>query len=283
MSKLSDINNIKELMNRHGVNFSKGLGQNFLIDPSVCPKMAENCNGENGVIEVGPGVGVLTYELSQVAPKVVSIELDTRLLPLLEESLAECDNVKIIHGDIMKTDLKKIIEDEFEGKEVSVCANLPYYITSPIIMRLLEEKLPIKSITVMVQKEAADRLCAKPGTRACGAISAAVSYYCEPEILFTVNRGSFMPAPKVDSAVIRLGVLKEPSVKADNEKAFFRLIKAAFGQRRKTLSNALNSGLGISKDIINKALEDCGLPLTARAEALTLSQLCDLSNTLNKR
>ncbi len=280
MSKLSDIKYIKELMAKHGVNFSKALGQNFLINPSVCPRMAENCDGEDGVIEIGAGVGVLTYELSQISEKVVCVELDRKLLPLLDDSLSECDNVKIVNGDILKTDVAKLIEEEFNGKKVSVCANLPYYITSPIIMKLLEEKLPLKSITVMVQKEAAQRLCALPGSRECGAISAAVRYYCEPEILFQVSRGSFLPPPNVDSAVIKLNVLETPPVKADDEKYFFKLIKAAFGQRRKTLNNSLSSGLGLPKEKIKKALEKAELKPTARAEELSLKELCTLSNIL---
>lgn len=283
MSRLSDINYIKELMGRHGVKFSKALGQNFLIDPSVCPQMAEECMGEDGVIEVGAGVGVLTYELSQISDKVVCVELDTRLFPILGESLKDCDNVKLVNADIMKTDIKKIIDEEFDGKEVSVCANLPYYITSPVIMRFLEEKLPLKAITVMVQKEAAVRLCAMPGTRECGAISAAVRYYSEPEILFDVPRTSFMPSPNVDSAVIRLNILKEPPVKALNEKMFFNLIKAAFGQRRKNLLNSLSSGMGISKEIIKLAMNDINIETNKRGEALNMQELCNLANAIYER
>ena len=282
MSRLSDISYIKEVMGRHGVSFSKAMGQNFLVNPSVCPRMAEQCGGAEtaGVIEVGPGIGVLTYELSLVAPKVVSIELDKRLLPVLEETLADRSNVTVVQGDILSIDLKQLIEREFQGKEVAVCANLPYYITSPVIMRLLEERLPIKAITVMVQKEAAERLCALPGTRACGAVSAAVRYYCQPEILFQVSRGSFLPAPKVDSAVIRLNLLRNPPVKAADEGALFRLIKAAFGQRRKTVANSVAAGLSVRKEMVVQALGLAEIPANARAEELTLSQLCALSNAL---
>lgn len=283
MSKLSDISYIREVMSSHGTNFSKALGQNFLINPSVCPRMAENCGGsdEVGVIEVGPGIGVLTYELSQVSKKVVSIELDKRLISVLDETLKDCDNVKIINNDIMKIDLKELIEAEFDGEEVSVCANLPYYITSPVIMRLLEERLPIKSITVMVQKEAAERLCAMPGTRACGAVSAAVRYYSEPEILFGVSKGSFMPSPKVDSAVIKLNVLKEPPIKVVSEKEYFRVVKAAFCQRRKNIANSVSSGLSMPKDKIKEALAKANIPENARAEALSIEQLGALSNEIN--
>lgn len=271
-------------MGRHGASFSKGLGQNFLINPSVCPRMAENSCTDDvaGVIEVGPGIGVLTYELSKTFEKVVAVELDKRLLPILDETLSECGNVKVINGDVMKIDLAGLIESEFGGKKVAVCANLPYYITSPVIMRLLEEKLPVSSITVMVQKEAAERLCAVPGTRACGAVSAAVRYYAQPEILFGVSRGSFLPPPNVDSAVIKLNVLCEPPVKADDEKAFFRLVKAAFGQRRKTVCNSVASGMSLPKDRVKEALVRAGIKENARAEELTMEQFCSLSNQLTQ-
>ncbi len=283
MSKLSDISYIKELMNRHGVGFSKALGQNFLINPSVCPKMAENSKCEDGVIEVGAGVGVLTYELSQRAKKVVCVELDTRLLPVLGESLIDCQNVKIVNEDILKVNLKKLIEEEFGGQEVSVCANLPYYITSPVVMRFLEEKLPLKAITVMVQKEAAQRLCATPGTRDCGAISAAVRYYCEPEILFQVSRGSFMPAPNVDSTVIRLNVLKEPPVKVDDEKIFFKLVKSAFGQRRKNLLNSLSSGMSMDKATIKEVLDEAQIDTNKRGEALSMEDFARIANVISAK
>ena len=215
MSHLSDPGQIKEVLSRHGFHFSKALGQNFLINGSVCPRMAAECGaGEcEGVIEVGPGIGVLTWELSQVAQKVAAIELDQRLFPVLEETLAGCGNVKIVPGDVMKLDLHQLIREEFGGGPVCVCANLPYYITSPVILRLLEEELPLTAITVMVQKEAAQRLCAPPGSRECGAVSVAVHYRSVPQVLFPVGRGSFMPPPKVDSAVIRLDLRKEPPVK----------------------------------------------------------------------
>ena len=205
MERLTDRGFIRELLERHGFTFSKSLGQNFLINPSVCPRMAEAAvQGDNvGVLEIGPGIGVLTNELLKRASKVVAVELDKRLLPVLDETLSEYDNLKVINADVMKLDLHRLIEDEFGSMEVAVCANLPYYITSPIIMKLLEDRLPVSSITVMVQKEAAVRLCAEPGSRDSSAITAAVRYYCDPELLFHVSAGSFMPAPKVDSAVIQ--------------------------------------------------------------------------------
>lgn len=282
MSQLSDITTIKKVLSRHGFHFAKSLGQNFLINPDICPRMAEECGAGKGVgvLEVGPGIGVLTAELAARAEKVVSVELDQRLLPVLEETLGTFSNVKIINGDILKIDLQKLIAEEFAGIEVVVCANLPYYITSPVIMRLLEERLPIRSITVMVQKEAADRLCALPGSRDCGAVSVAVRYFAEPQILFGVDRTSFLPAPNVDSAVIRLDIRKEPEVRIDSEKQFFSLVKAAFGQRRKTVLNSVSSGLSLPKERVTAALERCGIAANARAEQLTMEQLAALSNEI---
>ena len=281
MNNLSDINVIRAVMQKHGVTFNKGLGQNFLIDPEVCPQMAE-CAGLDGntcVIEIGPGVGVLTAELAKRAKKVLSFEVDKRLLPVLKETLAEFDNVKIINEDIMKADLAAIIAEECAGMEVAVCANLPYYITSPVIMLLLESRLPVKAITVMVQKEAADRLCAKVGSRDSGAVTCAVSYYSDSEEIFFVGRDSFLPPPKVNSEVIRLTVRKEPPVKVANEEKFFRLIKAAFLQRRKTAENSISAGLSLPKDTVAAALEQAGLEKTVRAEKLTLddfARLCEI-------
>ena len=282
MQRLSDISTIRAVMEKNGFSFSKALGQNFLINPSVCPRMAALSGAADcaGAVEVGPGIGVLTWELSQVAKKVVSVELDKRLLPVLGETLADCGNVKIVNADVMKLDLRRMIEEEFGGGQVAVCANLPYYITSPVIMRLLGERLPITSITVMVQKEAAERLCAHPGERACGAVSAAVWYYAEPEILFGVSRGSFMPAPNVDSAVIRLRIRKAPAVDIADEKFFFRVVKAAFAQRRKTAVNSIANTLGKNKQAVTAAFEAAGVPLNARAEALTLEDFASLAGAL---
>ncbi len=285
MDNLTNILTIKDLLSRHGFTFSKALGQNFLINPSVCPRMAEYCGAQEGVgvIEVGPGFGVLTHELCKLADKVVSIELDKRLMPVLKETMAEHSNFKVINEDILKIDLHKLIEDEFKGMRVVVCANLPYYITSPVIMKLLEDKLPIESITVMVQKEAAQRLCAQVGTRDSSAITVAVNYYSEPQLLFHVSSGSFMPAPKVDSAVIRLDIGAQPRVECKNEKMFFKVVKAAFAQRRKTVLNSISSSMGIPKAEVECALVDSGILLTARAEQLTLTDFAKIADSIYER
>ena len=280
MASLTDIGAMREILSRHGFSFSKALGQNFLINPSVCPRMADACHpeidGDFAVLEIGPGLGVLTRELSRVAKKVLSIELDTRLLPVLSETLADCPNVTVIHGDAMKLDLAALIAEQAEGLPVVVCANLPYYITSPILMNLLESRLPIRCITVLVQKEAAQRLCAAPGTRECGSVTLAVNYFAEAQILFPVSRGSFMPAPNVDSSVIRLRLREQPPCTVSDEGLLFRLIHAAFNQRRKTLSNSL-CGAGYSKPQVAAALTAAGLSPTARAEELSMQQFADLT------
>lgn len=284
MQNLSNIGVIKDILNRHGFTFSKGLGQNFLINPSVCPRMAEMGNAQPGwgVIEIGTGFGVLTVELAQRADKVVCIEIDSRLLPILDETLADFDNIKIINEDVLKVDLQKLIAEEFPGMNVAICANLPYYITSPIIMTILEAKLPIASLTVMVQKEAAQRICAAPGSREVGAVSIAVQYYAQPKVLFPVSRGSFMPAPDVDSAVIRLDVRKEPPVAVEKEENFFKVVKGAFSQRRKTLSNTLSSAFGMSKADVTLWLERAGVAANLRAEQLSMEQFAAIANALEK-
>ncbi len=282
MENLSNISVIRDVLSRHGFSFSKGLGQNFLINPTVCPRMAEMGNAQPGwgMIEIGAGVGVLTAELASRADKVVCIEIDSRLLPILDETLAEFDNIKIVNQDVLKVDLHQLIAEEFPNMPVAVCANLPYYITSPIIMNLLESRLPISSLTVMVQKEAAQRICALPGSREVGAVSIAVRYYCEPQVLFQVSRGSFMPAPDVDSTVIRLDIRKEPAVQVEKEENFFRVVKAAFSQRRKTLANTLSSGLGISKAQATELLNRAGVASNLRAEQLSMQQFADIANAL---
>ena len=282
MSQLSDIGNIKSILSRYGFSFSKSLGQNFLVNPGVCPRMAEECGAREGVcaLEIGPGIGVLTAELARRARKVVALELDRRLLPVLSETLADFDNVEIVNEDVLKADLRAILKERFAGMEVSICANLPYYITSPVIMRLLEERLPFRSITVMVQKEAAERLCAPVGSREAGAVTVAVQYYAQAEKLFSVSRGSFLPAPNVDSAVIRLQIRQAPAVALTDEKKFFRMVKAAFGQRRKTALNAISAGMALPKGDVAAALEAAGLEGNVRAEKLSMEELAALCEAL---
>lgn len=275
---LSNINEIERLLQKHGFHFSKQLGQNFLTDPEVCPHMAEAAipSDDYGVIEIGPGIGVLTVELAKRAKKVVSIEIDDRLFPILEETLADYDNIHLIHGDVMKLDLHQLIQDELPEMPVVVCANLPYYITSPVITKLLSDRLPIENITVMVQEEAAERLCATMGTRKAGAITAAIAYYAEAEELFVVPRESFVPAPKVTSEVIQLRLRDEPIAELDNEKAFFGMVKAGFTQRRKTIMNSLSAGLSISKPELRSILQDLNISETARIEQLSMEDLINI-------
>ena len=282
MQNLSDISVIRGVLERHGFNFSKALGQNFLINPSVCPRMAEYslADKNTGVIEIGAGIGVLTAELAKIAKKVVCVELDTRLLPILDETLADFDNIEIVNADVMKTDLKALIEEKFQGMDVVVCANLPYYITSPVITMLLESRLPIKAVTVMIQKEAADRLCTPVGSRDSGAITVCTNYYAEVKQLFNVSRGSFMPAPNVDSTVIRLDIREYPAVEVSDEKKFFKMVKAAFAQRRKTALNSISSGMGLSKTQVADALRTSGLEENVRAEKLTMQELATLCENL---
>lgn len=273
---------IEALLKRHGFHFSKSMGQNFLIDPAIPYEIAESsrANEQNGVLEIGPGIGVLTRELAKRAAKVVSIEVDERLPPLLAETMAGVDNFKLVLQDVLKVDLKALIAQEFPGMPVAVCANLPYYITSPIVMKLLGDRLPIESLTVMVQKEAADRLAAAPGTRASSAISCAVSYYATSKMMFTAAPGSFYPAPKVTSAVVRMEIRPTPAVQVEDEEGYFALVRAAFGQRRKTAANAIASGLGMPKDAVTAAIEAAGFDARIRPEALTLEDFAKIQSTL---
>ncbi len=282
MYNLTDIGVIKEILGRHGFRFSKSLGQNFIVNPSVCPRMVEESGiDENcGVIEIGAGIGVLTAEIAKRAKKVVVIEIDTKLLPILDETLRDFDNIEIINQDVLKTDISALIKEKFDGMPVYVCANLPYYITSPVIMSLLESRLPIEAITVMVQKEAAQRICAPVGSRLSGAVTVAVDYYARAQKLFEVSAGSFMPAPKVDSSVIRMDIRKTPEIEVGDEALFFKMVHAAFGQRRKTAANSISAGSGIPKEIVIKAIEECGFELSVRAESLSMENLALLSKKI---
>ena len=283
--ELTNIGTVREILGKHGFSFSKGLGQNFIINPDICPKIAEYGNAKSGfgILEVGTGIGVLTKELAKRADKVSAVEIDTRLLPILDETLKDFDNVKIYNEDVMNADLLGIIERDFAGIRAAVCANLPYYITSPVIMLLLESHLPIDSITVMVQKEAAQRLCAKVGTRDSGAITVGVNYYGAVRKLFDVSRGSFMPAPNVDSAVIRIDIDKEPRLTGEDEKFFFSVVKAGFSQRRKTMANSLASQLGADKETVYDVLREMGISESVRIEALSMEQLTDFAVKLRAK
>ena len=283
---LYDYNTIKRILTRHGFTFSKALGQNFLIDPSVCPRMAAALEADDhtGVLEIGPGIGVLTKELSAVCGRVAAVELDRRLPDVLAETLADCSNVQVVPGDVLQMDLQALFADQFAGcGRLQVCANPPYYITTPVLMRLLESELPIERLVVMVQLEAAKRLCAPLGTRDCGAVSAAVEYYTQAEILFEVGRESFYPSPNVDSAVIALTRRQQPPVQVTDEGYFFRVVKGAFLQRRKTLANSLNAALGVPKAELTALFQSLGLSATARAEQLTMSQMAALANALYEK
>jgi len=284
MYELTDPKIIKYLCSKYGFTFAKSMGQNFITDASVPMVMAQEATEKaEGVIEIGPGFGVLTAALAQNAEKVISIELDKRLKNVLEETLAGFSNISFIWEDCLKVNLGELIENEFSGMNLSVAANLPYYITTPIIMNLLESRLPFKKIVVMIQKEVAERLCAKPGSKDYGAITVTTQYYSKPQIIKNVPAGAFIPAPKVDSAVVSMEILDTPSVNPKDEKLFFRLIKAAFSQRRKTLVNALagSGAFGAKEEIIN-AVEKLGLSPTVRGEALSVEEFCNLSNCFAK-
>ena len=281
MENLSNIGVIKDILFRHGFTFSKKLGQNFLVNPSVCPKIAElgNAMPGYGILEIGPGIGVLTNELAKRADKVVAVEIDKRLIPVLDETLSEYSNVKVINSDILELDLRGLIAEEFSGLKVAVCANLPYYITSPILMRLLESRLPISSITAMVQKEAGVRLCAPLGTREAGAVTVAVNYFSEAKILFDVSRGSFMPSPNVDSCVVRFDI-RDKTPKTLDEEFFFRVVRGMFSQRRKTLVNCVSGSLGIDKQTVSTAVERSWLNQSVRPESLNMQQMISFSDSL---
>lgn len=280
MDNLYNINVIKKVMSKHRVNFSKSLGQNFLVNGEICPMMAKQFEGIDnlGILEIGPGVGVLTNELAKVADKVLSIEIDKSLLPVLKETVGEYNNVKIINDDAMNIDLNKLISDEFGNKNVCICANLPYYITSPIIMKILEERVNIKSMVLMVQKEAAIRLCAKPGDKNSSAISVSVRYYSNPYILENVKRDNFIPSPKVDSSIIRLDILDKPPVEVKDELKFFKIVKASFALRRKTIENSLSASLGISKGKIKELLIKSSIDGSRRAEELSIEDFKRISD-----
>lgn len=282
MYELTDPKIIKYLCSKYRFVFSGSMGQNFITDRTVPAIMASEATKDSeGIIEIGPGFGSLTAPLASLAKKVVSIELDKRLEKVLSETLAGFDNVEILWQDFMKTDIQKLLDEKFGGMNVSVAANLPYYITTPALMKLIEGRYKVKRIVVMVQKEVAERLCAQPGGKDYGAVTVTTEYFCDARIIKYVPREDFLPSPKVDSAVINLEIRSLPKVSPEDEKVFFSVVKAAFSQRRKTLANALfSSGKFGSKEDIIKAIEKIGLISTVRGEKLSIEEFCELSNIL---
>ncbi|MDY5212313.1 16S rRNA (adenine(1518)-N(6)/adenine(1519)-N(6))-dimethyltransferase RsmA [Intestinibacter sp.] len=284
MDRLSSHRATKEVVNKHNFKFSKSLGQNFLIDDNVIDRILEGArlSETDKIIEVGPGIGTLTREMGKVAENVVSIEIDKTLIPILQETLADLDNVEVVNEDILKVDVQGLIKEKLSGGPVKLVANLPYYITTPIVMKFLEEDIPVTDIVVMVQKEVADRMNAKPSTKDYGALSVAVQYYCDTEIVAKAPRHMFVPQPNVDSIVIGLHVRDEKKYVVDNEDIFFKTVKASFGQRRKTLLNSLG-GLGfLSKDQIKEALKAANIDEKRRGETLSIDEFANLSNEINK-
>ena len=275
-----------EVLQKYGFVFQKRFGQNFLIDTHVLDRIIEasEITKDDFVLEIGPGIGTMTQYLAEAAREVTAVEIDDALIPILKDTLKEWDNVTVLHGDILKTDIRKIADEKNQGRPIKVVANLPYYITTPIIMGLFESHVPVDSITVMVQKEVADRMQTGPGSKDYGALSLAVQYYAEPKIVANVPPNCFMPRPKVGSAVIRLTRHQDPPVTTLDEKLMFRLIRASFNQRRKTLSNSLKNSqeLQYSKEEVESVITECGLPLNIRGEALTLEQFARLSDCFSK-
>ncbi|MGN7478911.1 16S rRNA (adenine(1518)-N(6)/adenine(1519)-N(6))-dimethyltransferase RsmA [Solibacillus silvestris] len=276
----------KEILEKYGFSFKKSLGQNFLIDPNILRNIVSHASltENSGAIEVGPGIGALTEHLARDAKKVVSFEIDQRLLPVLEDTLSPYDNVKIVHSDILKADVAKVIAEEMPGiEDIMVVANLPYYVTTPILMKLLNDRLPIRGFVVMMQKEVADRITAKPGTKAYGSLSIAIQYYVTAEIAMVVPKTVFMPQPNVDSAVIRLIKHETPPVKVIDEDFLFEVSRASFAQRRKTILNNLQNGLvngKQNKERIVQALEEAGIDPARRGETLTIQEFGKLSDCL---
>lgn len=287
MEKLSNPQRTIEIIQKYEFAFQKKFGQNFLIDGHVLDKIiaAADITKEDMVLEIGPGIGTMTQYLAEAANRVVAVEIDKMLIPILQETLAGYENVEILNADILKVDITELVREKNGGRPVKVVANLPYYITTPIIMSLLESRVPVTSITVMVQKEVAARMQAQPGGKDYGALSLAVQYYCEPYIVANVPQNCFMPRPKVGSAVIRLSLYNDPPVTVSDEKQMFRIIRASFNQRRKTLVNGLknSSELSYTKEEVAQALNKMGLAVDVRGEALTLAQFAKLTDELTQK
>lgn len=273
----------KEVVQKYGFKFSKSLGQNFLIDENILNKIIDGASvtKEDYVIEVGPGIGTLTQALADQAKEVVAVEIDKSLLPILAETLGPCKNVSVVNADVLKLNLHGLIQEKFGGAPVKVIANLPYYVTTPIIMKFLEERVPLKNMVVMIQKEVADRMQAKPGTKDYGALSVAVQYYCEPKIITRVPPSAFIPQPNVESTVIRLTLLESPRVRVKDEEILFQVVRAAFGKRRKTLLNALSSSdLGVDKEQVKDALATSKIEENRRGETLTIEEFGILADSV---
>lgn len=278
----------KEILEKYGFSFKKSLGQNFLIDTNILSNIvsAADLSKEKGAIEIGPGIGALTEQLARAAGKVMAIEIDQRLLPILADTLSPYENVEIVHGDVLDLDLKELLSEKMGGfDKLSVVANLPYYVTTPILMKLLEERLPLENIVVMIQKEVADRIAAKPGTKDYGSLSVAAQFYAETDVAMIVPASVFVPRPNVDSAVIRLKIRKQPPVEVDNEDVFFRVVRSSFAQRRKTLLNNLMNGLFLKtqKEEVIQMLTDIGIDPTRRGETLSIEEFARLANESMRR
>lgn len=285
MEKLSSPKKTKEIVNKYGFRFSKSLGQNFLIDENIIYKIIDGAEitKDDVVIEIGPGIGTLTQYLAEAAKKVLAIEIDKTLIPILGETLKDYENVEVINADVLNVDLKELVLDKFGGQRVKIVANLPYYVTTPIIMKFLEEEVPLLDMVVMMQKEVADRLKAKPSTKDYGSLSVAVQYYCEPSIVTRVPRTVFIPNPNVESTVIRLKVLDNPPVQVADRKVFHNVVRASFAKRRKTLLNTLSlSNLGLDKEQVKESLADCDIDPKRRGESLTIEEFAALANSINK-
>ncbi|MBU5676481.1 16S rRNA (adenine(1518)-N(6)/adenine(1519)-N(6))-dimethyltransferase RsmA [Alkaliphilus sp. MSJ-5] len=285
MDRISSPKKTKDIVQKYGFKFSKSLGQNFLIDQNILDNIVDGANisKDDYVIEVGPGIGSLTQNIAEKSKSVVAIEIDKTLIPILNDTLKDYSNVEVINEDVLKLDLHKLINEKFKGNRAKVIANLPYYVTTSIIMKFLEERVPVQSLTIMIQKEVADRMQAKPGTKDYGALSIAVQYYCNPKILLKVPPSVFIPQPKVESTVIKLDILERPKVYVESEDLFFALVKDAFGKRRKTLLNALSTGdLKLNKDLLKDVLLSSGIDENRRGETLTIEEYGLLANNLAK-
>ena len=287
MAVLGNPKNTIEILQKYNFNFQKKFGQNFLINTGVLEDIidAAEVTDEDMVLEIGPGIGTMTQYLCENARQVIAVEIDTNLIPILKDTLSAYDNVRIINDDILKVDINELAREYNNGRPIKVVANLPYYITTPIIMGLFESHVPIESITVMVQKEVADRMQAGPGTKDYGALSLAVQYYSKPQIVVNVPPSCFMPQPKVGSTVISLRRHQQPVVQVEDEKLMFKVIRASFNQRRKTLANGLNNygGINLTKEQIQQSIEELGVPVNIRGEALSLEQFACLINIIGKK